>query len=106
MKPGKRKIGTLVALLLGAAMLSVHAAEQDAARDAGMSFKDYDANHDGFLSLDEFKAKGKDSLAFNAADSNGDGRVDRGEFDRYLARKARDQPGAEPDDRTSSPAGQ
>ena len=96
MKPGKRNTRMLVALLLGVATLPVHAAD-GAAPDAAMSFKDYDANHDGFLSLDEFKAKGKDSLAFNAADSNGDGRLDRGEFDRYLARKARDQHGAEPD---------
>ena len=103
MKPGKRKIRMLVALLLGVATLPVDAAEPGAAPDAGMSFNDFDANRDGFLSLDEFKTKGKDSLAFNAADSNGDGRVDRGEFDRYLARKARDQPTAEPD-RTAPPA--
>lgn len=85
MKPGISKtLAPLAALLLGAAMLPAHA--------GGMSFKDVDANQDGHLSLDEFKAKGKDDLAFKAADINGDQQVDPSEFDKYRAKKATDQP--------------
>lgn len=51
------------------------------------TFKDLDANHDGHLSLSEFKANGMDDLSFRAADTNGDGRVDRGEFDKYVAER-------------------
>ena len=49
------------ALLLALAMLPAYAG-------SGMSFKDHDANKDGTLSLDEFKARDKDDLAFKAAD--------------------------------------
>lgn len=85
MKPGIRKTLPLAALLLGTAMLPALAG-------GGMSFKDFDGNQDGYLSLDEFKAKGKDDLAFKAADINGDQQVDPSEFDKYRARKATDQP--------------
>lgn len=81
----------LVALLLGVAMLPAHAGG-----DRKASFKDLDTNNDGYLSLEEFKAKGKDDLAFKAADINGDEQVDPSEFDKYLAKKASDQPKAEP----------
>ena len=73
------------ALLLALAMLPAYAG-------SGMAFKDHDANKDGTLSLDEFKARDKDDLAFKAADLDGDGQVDPEEFDKYLARKAADQP--------------
>jgi Ca2+-binding EF-hand superfamily protein len=79
----------LAALLLGVAMSPAYPGDRS---ESGMSFKDFDANKDGTLSLDEFKAKGKDDLAFRAADVDGDERVDPGEFDKYLAKKARDQP--------------
>ena len=93
MKSGTSKIQTrLAALLLGVAMLPAHAAGDRKA----MSFKDFDTNKDGYLSLDEFEAKGKDDLAFKAADINGDGQLDPDEFDKYLAKKASDQPKAEP----------
>lgn len=105
MKSGTRKTGTrLAALLLGVAMLPACAAERKGIPEAGMSFKDYDSNKDGFLSLEEFKARGKDNLAFNAADINGDGRVDPGEFDKYLARKASDQPNSGPEAGQAKPA--
>lgn len=104
MKSRTRTTGTtLAALLLGIATPPACAAERGAPPDAGMSFKDCDSNKDGFLSLDEFKAKGKDNLAFNAADINGDGRLDPGEFDKYLARKASDQPKSGPEAEQAKP---
>jgi hypothetical protein len=93
MKSGTSKIQTrLAALLLGVAMLPAYAAGDRKA----MSFKDFDTNKDGSLSLDEFKAQGKDDLAFKAADINGDGQLDPDEFDKYLTKKASDQPKSEP----------
>lgn len=93
MKSGTNKIqAQLAALLLGVAILPAYAAGDRKA----MSFKDFDANKNGYLSVDEFKAKGKDNLAFKAADIDGDEQVDPSEFDKYLARKASDQPKAEP----------
>jgi len=97
MKSGISKTKTrLAALLLGAAMLPAYA--------AGMSFKDYDTNKDGYLSQNEFKAKGKDNLAFKAADINGDEQVDPSEFDKYLTKKATDQPKSEPGAMQPKPA--
>lgn len=93
MKSGTGKIQTrLAALLLGVAMLPAYAAGDRTA----ISFKDFDTNKDGHLSLDEFKAQGKDDLAFKAADIDGDEQLDPEEFDKYLAKKASDHPKAEP----------
>jgi hypothetical protein len=89
MKSGISKFRTpFAALLLGVVMLPAHG---EGMSKPGMSFKDFDANKDGYLSLNEFKAKGKDELTFKAADLNGDEQVDPGEFDKYLARKATDK---------------
>jgi len=82
----------LAALLLGVAMLPAYAGDRKGMTESDMSFKDYDTNKDGYLSLNEFKAKGKDDLAFKAADINGDEQVDPSEFDKYLTKKATDQP--------------
>jgi hypothetical protein len=96
MKSVPHKTGTrLAALLLGAAIVPAYAAGLKGMSESGMSFKDYDSNKDGFLSLEEFKAKGKDDLAFKAADINGDERLDPEEFDKHLTRKAADQPKSE-----------
>lgn len=93
MKSGTRKIqARLAALLLGVSMLPAYAAGDRTA----ISFKDFDTNKDGALSLDEFKAQGKDDLAFKAADINGDEQLDPSEFDKYLAKKASDRPKTEP----------
>jgi len=93
MKSGTNKIqARLAALLLGIAVLPAYAAGDSKAT----SFTDFDTNKDGSLSVDEFEAKGKDNLAFKAADIDGDEQVDPSEFDKYLANKASDQPEAEP----------
>jgi Ca2+-binding EF-hand superfamily protein len=92
MKSGTRKTGSrLAALLLGTAMSSACAVDQTGMSESGQFFKDHDANRDGYLSLEEFKAKGKDDLAFKAADIDGDERLDRSEFDKYLIKKANEQ---------------
>lgn len=89
MRSGNSKTMTrLAALFLGVVVVPAYA--------DGKSFKDFDANKDGYLSQEEFKAKGKDNLAFKAADLNGDERLDPSEFDKYRARKAGDQPKSEP----------
>jgi len=93
MKSATSKTKTrLAALLLGVAVLPAYAVDSKGMPEAGKSFKDCDTNKDGYLSLSEFKAKGKDDLAFKAADINGDERLDPDEYDKYLARKASDQP--------------
>lgn len=93
MESGSNKIqARLAALLVGVALLPAYAAGDRKA----MSFQDFDANKDGYLSVDEFEAKGKDNLAFKAADINGDEQVDPSEFDQYLTKKASDQPKTEP----------
>jgi len=92
MKPETSRTKTRLALLLlGVAVWPAYAGDRKGMPES-VSFKDYDANKDGYLSLNEFKAKGKDDLAFRAADSNGDEQVDPDEFDKYLTRKASDQP--------------
>lgn len=85
-------------LLLGAAVLlpayaaaDMHKADKSKATSE-MRFKDCDSDKDGFLSLEEFKAKGKDDLSFKAADINGDERIDPDEYEKYKAMKAADQP--------------
>jgi EF hand len=88
MKSRTRTQARLAALLLGMAMLPAYA--EGGMSDSGKSFKDLDSDKDGYLSVDEFKAKGKDELAFKAADIDGDQRVDPKEFDKYRARKATD----------------
>jgi hypothetical protein len=95
MKSGTFKT-RLAALLMGVAMWPACAVDRNGMPESGMAFKDYDTNKDGFLSLDEFNAKGKDDLAFKAADINGDEQLDPGEFDQYLTRKASDQAKPEP----------
>ena len=93
MKSGTSKTNSqLAALLLGVATLPAYAVDHKEMAESGQSFKDHDSNKDGYLSLDEFNARGKDDLAFKAADINGDQRLDRSEFDKYLARQANDQP--------------
>ena len=93
MKSGISKTQTrLAALLLGIAVLPACAGDRKEMPEAGMSFKAHDTNRDGYLSLEEFKNKGKDDLTFRAADINGDEQVDPEEFDKYLIRKATDQP--------------
>ena len=80
-------LGLVVAAGFGVA--SVQAAAVDAKANAPeiqIEMKQFDANGDGFLSLEEFKAKkGADDLAFNAADINGDGRLSADEYAKYLA---------------------
>lgn len=102
-------------LLLGAAVLMPAYAADDMSKPdkskatSEMRFKDCDTDKDGFLSLDEFKAKGKDDLSFKAADINGDERIDPDEYEKYKAMKATDQPrsGTDEDGRTgtSGPSG-
>lgn len=89
-------IAGLAALLVGVAAAPGYAADEAAAPAKDKSgkptagFKDCDTNKDGFLSLEEFEAKGLDNLAFKAADINGDNRVDPDEYATYRKAKATD----------------
>jgi EF hand len=85
------------------AALAVAAGNGFAAPPPGMAepqprtdFKAADANGDGHLSQEEFKAMGLDNLAFKAADIDGDGRVTPDEYALYLKARAEDRanPGA------------
>jgi len=40
----------------------------------------YDANHDGYVTLDEWRRVGGDPRVFQGSDANGDGRLDRDEI--------------------------
>jgi len=104
MKTNDKLIKTLIpALLVCLSALPAHAADRKtdsksnkAAVDAASQrFMAYDKDKDGFLSLAEFKAHGLDELAFKAADIDGDGRIDPGEFIAYV--KALKEDGPTPD---------
>ena len=78
-----------LAALLSAASASVLAqsvpesAPGTAAPAAGASsFKSYDSNGDGKISLDEFKAQGGQDQAFTGIDANQDKSVSKDEFSK------------------------
>jgi hypothetical protein len=86
----------LLALLAGASCQATDMSrENPAVPGMDTEFRHYDADHDGYLSLPEFEAKGLDNLAFRAADLDGDNRLDPAEFDQYIQAKAADR--AKPD---------
>ncbi len=75
MKPVNRRF--LIAALGG---LMGAATAATAAPAAGPSFKTYDANHDGKVSLQEFLARGGKEQAFRVADANHDNVLSQDEF--------------------------
>lgn len=75
----------IAGLLLGIAM-PAHASEHAGMREPCVAFNEHDRDGNGYLSMEEFKATGKDDLSFRAADIDGDGRVDSGEFDKYVGK--------------------
>ena len=101
MKSTPRTTQTLIAALLLGLVVQPACAAENASRTQGASmasvdFKTLDTNKDGYLSMQEFTAKGSDDLAFRAADINGDGQVDPDEYDKHRQLKAVDplKPGA------------
>lgn len=75
--PALRKF-VLVTALSG---LAIATARADAAPGAApLGFNDYDANGDGMVSAEEFRARGGHDEAFKEGDANGDGNLDRDEF--------------------------
>jgi len=79
--------GSLVAVVLVTCCTTVSAADAPKKdRDPAKFFDKKDANGDGFLTLDEFKAgmpekaAGKADQRFKKIDANGDGKVSRDEF--------------------------
>lgn len=56
-------------------------AEKTTTEDSGKKeFKQCDTNHDGVISLAEWKAAGKDEASFKARDKNGDGKLSFTEY--------------------------
>ena len=87
MSPRCRKLWEFVAGLLvlaGALIVSGRAvAASDPKRelfDPKPEFARFDADHDGYVSLEEFSAQGGDIRAFRDADANRDGRLGQDEF--------------------------
>lgn len=72
-------------LMLAVALAAGHAHADKAPAD----FDRYDANKDGVVSLDEFKAKGGKPEAFAAGDENKDGKLTRQEFIKAAANQDR-----------------
>jgi hypothetical protein len=100
MKTETGKTKTLfVALLLGVSLLPAYAEYRPGSKqetseetsEAAVRFKALDTDKNGFLSLEEFKAKGMDDLTFKASDTNGDGSVEPDEYASYLKARAADQ---------------
>lgn len=86
----KSKI-SLILLALGALVLPLHAAKGDGSpkkhkqkQEARGGFKKKDADHDGFLTMQEFAAGGKvgpkREKAFIHRDKDGNGKLSRQEF--------------------------
>lgn len=95
----------LASALLVAAIGPAHAADRPDRNDPCMSFSQLDADRNGYLSLDEFRAKGKDDLAYRAADIDGDGRIDPDEFDKYVSKQKRSGPAGDGPPRSAPPSG-
>lgn len=89
--------GLMATWLIGIAIFCAPAAAADYGKDQKdlstlkQDFKKLDKNRDGYLSMEEFKATGKDNLAFKAADTDGDGRIDPDEYINYIQAKAADK---------------
>ena len=76
-----RFLAFTLASLLGAASASTLAAESmPGATTAAPSFKTYDSNGDGKISLEEFKAQGGQEQAFREGDANQDKSLSSDEF--------------------------
>lgn len=63
-----------------AGLLSAFAVAPAMAGATPPSFKAYDSNRDGMVSLEEFVARGGDEDGFRALDLNADNSLDRDEF--------------------------
>ena len=50
-------------------------------------FNDYDDDRDGYISLDEWLRHGGKESDFRGMDKNGDGKIDRNEFNNYTQKK-------------------
>lgn len=76
-----------LAILIPAGLASAHPSPSpDKAQDA---FGKADANHDGVISLDEWKAAGRRERGFKIIDANGDGKVTPAELKAAMAKYGR-----------------
>lgn len=75
-----RNLLNLTATTLLGALAAATAVAAPVAAKAPLSFKDCDANGDGAVSLDEFRALGGQERAFREGDANRDDRLDAEEF--------------------------
>jgi len=81
-----------------AGVLSVFAAAPALAAPATPSFKAYDGNGDGTISLEEFQAQGGQEQAFREGDANRDQRLNSDEFIKASANNDRIKAGKYVDD--------
>lgn len=63
------------------------------APSASASFMRLDANHDGFVSKDEYTVNGNTGQSFDGCDTNHDGKLDRAEFMQCAMQPQSTKPG-------------
>lgn len=80
MNPINRNLLNLTVITLLGSLATATALAESPTQDAAASFKAFDTNGDGMVSLEEFVAQRGNENAFRAADANGDNNLSREEF--------------------------
>jgi Ca2+-binding EF-hand superfamily protein len=89
MKHLNRSLLNLTLATVLSALTAGTALAEPGAKAAPSTFKDYDSNGDGIVSLEEFRALGGDEQAFQQADANRDSRLSSEELVKAGTREGR-----------------